>query len=48
MFKDAKEAKKGTSFIKSYAQRYSSDVKRAIGEGQFTKDQAKEYLDFRV
>jgi len=47
MFKDAIQNKKNSSFIKGYAQRYPSDVERAIGEGQFTKDQAKEYLDFR-
>ena len=47
MFKEAIEAKNGTAFIRGYAQRYPSDVERAIGEGQFTKDQAKEYLDFR-
>jgi uncharacterized protein YdaU (DUF1376 family) len=47
MFKEAVDAKKGSSFIKGYAQRYSSDVERAIGEGKFTKDQAKKYLDFR-
>ena len=47
MFKEAVEAKNGTSFIKGYAQRHPSDVERAIGEGQFTKDQAIEYLDFR-
>jgi uncharacterized protein YdaU (DUF1376 family) len=47
MFKEAIEAKNGTAFIRSYAQRYPSDVERAIGEGQFTKEQAKQYLDFR-
>ena len=47
MFKDAIDAKKDSSFIKGYAQRYPSDVERAIGEGQFTKEQAKQYLDFR-
>ena len=47
MFKEAVKAKKGTAFIKGYAQRYPSDVERAIAEGHFTKDQAKEYLDFR-
>ena len=47
MFKEAVEAKKGSSFIQGYAQRYPSDVERAISEGQFTKDQAKQYLDFR-
>ena len=47
MFEEAVEAKNGTSFIKGYAQRHPSDVERAIGEGQFTKDQAIEYLDFR-
>ena len=47
MFKDAIDNKKNSSFIKGYAQRYPSDVERAIGEGQFTKEQAKEYLDFR-
>ena len=47
MFKEAIEAKKGNSFIKGYAQRHPSDVERAIGEGQFTKQQAIEYLDFR-
>ena len=47
MFKDAIESKKDSSFIKGYAQRYSSDVERAINEGQFTKDEAKQYLDFR-
>jgi len=47
MFKEAVEAKKGTSFIKGYAQRYPSDVERAIREGQFTKQQAIEFLDFR-
>jgi DNA-binding transcriptional regulator YhcF (GntR family) len=47
MFKEAIEAKKGNSFIKGYAQRHPSDVERAIGEGQFTKEQAMEYLDFR-
>ena len=47
MFKEAVEAKKGSSFIQGYAQRYPSDVERAISEGQFTKDQAREYLDFR-
>ena len=47
MFKDAIESKKDSSFIKGYAQRYPSDVERAICEGQFTKQQAIEYLDFR-
>jgi uncharacterized protein YdaU (DUF1376 family) len=47
MFKEAIEAKNGTAFIRSYAQRYPSDVERAIGEGQFTKEEAKQYLDFR-
>ena len=47
MFKGAIDAKKGSSFIQGYAQRYPSDVERAISEGQFTKDQAKQYLDFR-
>jgi uncharacterized protein YdaU (DUF1376 family) len=47
MFKEAIEAKNGTAFIRGYAQRYPSDVERAIGEGQFTKEQAKQYLDFR-
>ena len=47
MFKEAVEAKKGTSFIKGYAQRHPSDVERAISERQFTKAQAIEYLDFR-
>lgn len=47
MFKEAVDSKNGTSFIKGYAQRYSSDVERAISEGQFTKDEAKQYLDFR-
>ena len=47
MFKEAVDDKKGTSFIQGYAQRYPSDVERAISEGQFTKDQAREYLDFR-
>jgi len=48
MFKEAVEAKKGSSFIQGYAQRYPSDVERAISEGQFTKDQAKQYLDFKA
>jgi len=47
MFKEAVEAKKVSSFIQGYAQRYPSDVERAISEGQFTKEQAKQYLDFR-
>jgi hypothetical protein len=47
MFKEAIEAKNGTAFIRGYAQRYPSDVDRAIGEGHFTKEQAKQYLDFR-
>jgi len=47
MFKEAVDDKKGTSFIQGYAQRYPSDVQRAISEGQFTKEQAKQYLDFR-
>ena len=47
MFKEAVEAKKASSFIQGYAQRYPSDVERAISEGQFTKEQAKQYLDFR-
>jgi len=47
MFKEAVEAKKASSFIQGYAQRYPSDVERAISEGQFTKQQAIEYLDFR-
>ena len=47
MFKEAIDAKKGSSFIQGYAQRYPSDVERAISEGQFTKEQAKQYLDFR-
>jgi len=47
MFKEAVDAKKGSSFIQGYAQRYPSDVERAISEGQFTKEQAKQYLDFR-
>jgi len=47
MFKEAIEAKNGTAFIRGYAQRYPSDVERAIGEGQFTKEEAKQYLDFR-
>ena len=47
MFKEAVEAKKGSSFIQGYAQRYPSDVQRAISEGQFTKEEAKQYLDFR-
>ena len=46
MFKGAIDSKKGSSFIQGYAQRYPSDVQRAISEGQFTKDQAKQYLDF--
>jgi len=48
LFKDAIEAKNGTQFIKGYAQRYPSDVERAISEGHFTKDQAKQYLDFKA
>ena len=48
MFKEAVGAKKGSSFIQGYAQRYPSDVERAISEGQFTKDQAKQYLDFKA
>jgi len=47
MFKEAVDDKKGTSFIQGYAQRYPSDVQRAISEGQFTKEEAKQYLDFR-
>jgi uncharacterized protein YdaU (DUF1376 family) len=47
MFKEAVDAKKGSSFIQGYAQRYPSDVQRAISEGQFTKEEAKQYLDFR-
>lgn len=47
MFIEAIKAKNGTSFIKGYAQKYSSDVERAINEGQFTKEEAKQYLDFR-
>ena len=47
MFKEAVEAKKASSFIQGYAQRYPSDVERAISEGQFTKEEAKQYLDFR-
>ena len=47
MFKDAINNKKDSSFIKGYALRHPSDVERAIGEGQFTKQQAIEYLDFR-
>jgi len=45
MFKQAIENKKGTSFIHKYAKAHSYDVKRAIEEGHFTKDQAIEFLD---
>ena len=48
MFKDAIENEEDSSFIKGYAQRYPCDVERAIVEGQFTKQQAIEFLDFRV
>jgi hypothetical protein len=48
MFKDAIESKMDSSFIKRYAQRYPSDVERAICEGQFTKQQAIKFLDFRI
>lgn len=47
MFKEAIEEKEHSSFIKGYAQRHPGDVERAIGEGQFTKQQAIEFLDFR-
>ena len=45
MFKEAIQNKKGTSFIHKYAKSHSYDVKRAIQEGHFTKDEAVKYLD---
>ena len=47
MFKEAIEQKEASNFIRGYAQRHFGDVERAIGEGQFTKEQAIEFLDFR-
>ena len=48
MFKEAIEQKEASNFIMGYAQRYPSDVERAIFEGHFTKQQAIEFLDFRI
>ena len=45
MFREAVENKKGSPFIHKYAKQHSYDVKRAIKEGIFTKEEAVKYLD---
>jgi hypothetical protein len=45
MFVDAVENKQGSAFIHKYAKQHSYDVKRAISEGYFTKEDAIKYLD---
>ena len=45
VFQEAIDDKKGSSFAQKYAKQHPYDVQRAINEGNFTREDAIEYLD---
>jgi len=47
MFKKAILNEHGSKFVQKYAQSHSYDVRRAIEEGHFTKEQAIKHLDMK-
>jgi uncharacterized protein YdaU (DUF1376 family) len=47
MFKKAIVNEHGSKFVQKYAQSHSYDVRRAIEEGHFTKEQAIKHLDMK-
>ena len=44
IFKEAVQKKQGSAFVHKFAKQHSYDVKRAIDEGHFTKDEAVKYF----